>query len=200
MPVTASTITTALRENLRTTGGQRLYGVVDAAQCVDLAYEAKVLFGKEIRSLFLTEVQMPLWDVAPYLVPIDPHSDYLEHWARRWGSSAGILLVTAADENALLVHLRRIFVVEDEEGQEYFFRFYDPRVLRAFLPTCSEDQLEEFFGPIEQFIVEDDQEETLQRFRKEGVGLVKTPLSIEVGRSELVGPSPGDSKGHARRA
>lgn len=181
MPVTVSTIVTALRENLRTTAGQRLYGVVDAAQCVDLAYEAKVLFGKEIRSLFLTEVQTPLWDVAPYLVPIDPDSGYLENWARRWGSNAGILLVSAADEDALCAHLRSIFVVADEEGQEYFFRFYDPRVLRAFLPTCSEDQMDELFGSIETFVVECAEGDGMFRFRRVAEKFVGKRVSLRAG-------------------
>ncbi len=182
MPVTASTIVTALRENLRTTGGKRLYGVVDAAQCVDLAYEANILYGREIRNLFLPEVQKQLWDVAPYLVPIDPDSGYLSNWARRWGSNAGILLVSGDDENALCAHLRTIFVVEDEEGQEYFFRFYDPRVLRTFLPTCSPEQLEELFGPIEKFIVEDDQDEAMLQFR-----VTNAKLTVESVRTGLVG-------------
>ena len=133
----------------------RLYGVIDGARCIDLAYEAKLRFGKKIHSLFLPEVQTQLWDVAPYLVPIDPASEFVDSWAKRWGTAAGVLLTSTADEEALAAHLRKIFVVEDDEKQEYFFRFYDPRVLRTFLPTCSAEQLEEFFGLIEALLVED---------------------------------------------
>lgn len=167
MPPATSPVVAALRESLRATPDKHVYGVVDAASCVDLAYEAKILFGKEIRSLFLPEVQTQAWDVAPYLVPIDPASGYLDNWARRWGTNAGVLLITGADEQTLYNHLRKIFVVEDEEKQEYFFRFYDPRVLPAFLSTCSALQLEEFFGPIEEFGVEGIQGEALLRFRRE---------------------------------
>ena len=162
------TIVAALREALALVPGQRVFGVVDAAQCVDLAYEAKLQYGKEIRSLFLPEVQTKLWDVAPYLVPIDVDSGYLENWARRWGTNAGVLLVTAADEDALYEHLRKVFVVEDEEGQEYFFRYYDPRVLRTFLPTCSGGQLAEFFGSVDELIVEAGELDSSIRFRREG--------------------------------
>jgi hypothetical protein len=176
---TTSTVATALRECFRTTSGRCVYGVVDAARNVDLAYEAKLHFGKEIRSLFLPEVEKQLWDVAPYLVPIDPDSGYLKNWATCWGDSAGILLTTKADEATLYAHLRKIFVVEDEEKQEYFFRYYDPRVLRAFLPTCSPAQLEEFFSPIEEFTVEDDAGGTFVRFRREGGKLVVESANLE---------------------
>ena len=37
-----------------------------------------------------------------------------------------------------------------------YFRFYDPRVLRIFLPTCDAAQLKEFFGPVAHFICEDE--------------------------------------------
>jgi hypothetical protein len=177
---TQSAVATALRECFRAVSGIRVYGIVDAARSVDLAYEAKLHFGKEIRNLFLPEVEKQLWDVAPYLVPIDPASGYLDNWARRWGESAGILLTTKTDEATLYAHLRKMFVVEDEEKQEYFFRYYDPRVLRAFLPTCSATQLEEFFGPIAEFTVEDDAGETLVQFRRTG-----EKLSMERGRLEV---------------
>jgi hypothetical protein len=145
----------------------RLFGVIDGARCIDLAYEAKLRFGKEIRKLFLPEVQTQLWHVAPYLVPIDPASEYVDSWAKRWGTAAGVLLTSMGEEEALAAHLRKIFVVEDEEKQEYFFRFYDPRVLRTFLPTCSAEQLEEFFGPIANVILESDRGDVLIQSRGE---------------------------------
>lgn len=179
MPPSPLAIATALKQNLTTVGGNRLYGIVDAARCVDLAYEAKLLFGKEIRSLFLPEVQTPLWDVAPYLVPIDPDSGFLEHWARRWGTSVGILLVSAADEQTLFDHLRNVFVVEDEEGQEYFFRYYDPRVLRTFLPTCTASQLDELFGPIMEFAMESDLGRSLLLIHRAGVELSEERIRLD---------------------
>jgi hypothetical protein len=34
------------------------------------------------------------------------------------------------------------------------FRFYDPRVLSVFLPTCLPEQITEMFGPVTHFFVE----------------------------------------------
>jgi len=38
--------------------------------------------------------------------------------------------------------------------ESLFFRFYDPRVMRGYLPTCSPKQLAEFFGPVDFYIAE----------------------------------------------
>lgn len=35
------------------------------------------------------------------------------------------------------------------------FRFYDPRVLRLYLPTCTSTELEQVFGPVGTFFTED---------------------------------------------
>lgn len=34
------------------------------------------------------------------------------------------------------------------------FRYYDPRVLRVYLPTCRPDELRTVFGPIRSYLVE----------------------------------------------
>ena len=70
-------------------------------------------------------------------------------------------------------HLRKIFIVEDDEGQEYFFRYYDPRVLRTFLPTCSKCQLDEFFGPIEVAICESSDGRSILRSARQGLESVE---------------------------
>jgi hypothetical protein len=148
MTATVSPLAKALREQIELQPGERLYGIVDAAQDKELAFEARDRFKLPIRMLFQGEAAEYMGDVAPYLIPIDPGSEYLESWAERWDRNVGILLTSFADPLKLFRHLREIFVVKDEEGQEYFFRYYDPRVLRAFLPTCTPEQAREFFGPI----------------------------------------------------
>src|SRR6185312_16115942 len=113
--------------------GERLYAVLDAAQDKDLVAEAKRRFGAEVRTLFRGQAAEDLKEVAPYAFPVDPASDFLDLWAEKWGKNVGILLTSAADPARLHRHLRDIFRAKDEAGQEYYFRYYDPRVLRAFL-------------------------------------------------------------------
>jgi len=145
-----------LRRAIPLQPGERLFGIVDGAQDLELAYEAKCLYGQEITSLFAGDMAAAAADVAPYLVPIDPASGYLENWAQRWGKNAGILLTTTAELARLQAHLREIFVVQDEQGQQFFFRYYDPRVLRVYLPTCNADETSFVFGTVRRYFCEDE--------------------------------------------
>jgi hypothetical protein len=154
MLISATELADFLRAQIRLGPGESLYGIVDAARDLELAFEAKCLYEQEIRMLFEGEVASALADVAPYLMMIDPNGGYLRNWARHWGKCAGILFTTSADSHDLYAHLRHIFIVKDEQDQPYFFRFYDPRVLRIFLPTCTPQQLSEFFGPVRRWICE----------------------------------------------
>jgi hypothetical protein len=50
-------------------------------------------------------------------------------------------------------HLRRQLVVESEDGSSKLFRFFDPAILRTYLPTLSERESSRFFGPITSFYI-----------------------------------------------
>jgi hypothetical protein len=174
----ADQIAAALRAHIKLSSGERLYGVVDAAQDCALAFEAKNGYGKEIRSLFQGNAAPALAQVAPYLVPIDPDSGYLRNWAARFGKNAGVLLTTRATESELHGHLRDIFVVKDETGQEFFFRFYDPRVISTFLPTCTPLELTKFYGPVTTWCYEAVPQNAYLRFSLSGTNLAAVPISL----------------------
>jgi hypothetical protein len=44
--------------------------------------------------------------------------------------------------------------VRDPKGRTLVFRYYDPRVMRTFLPTCAPSQLEDLFAEIQSFVIE----------------------------------------------
>lgn len=136
-------------------GAGVLYAVVDGAQNLDLAFAAKRA-GYDPISLFVGERAAQLGQVAPYFFPVPRGAPYFEEWTAALGSHAGVLVDSPADPRVLFTHLRSVFVVQDETGQEYFFRYYDPRVLRKYLPTCTEAELVEFFGPARAWICEDE--------------------------------------------
>ncbi len=171
MTTTVSPLAEALRKQIDLQPGESLYGIVDAAQDKELAFEARDRFKLPIRMLFQGEAAQYMDDVAPYLVPIDPAGEYLECWAQRWGKNAGILLTTSAHPEVLFRHLREIFVVKDEGGQEYFFRYYDPRVLRAYLPTCTAEEADKFFGLVQAVFVESAGSDAIMKFSISNGGL-----------------------------
>jgi hypothetical protein len=172
LPYEPRALAETLRKAARLQPGERLFGVVDGAQDLELAYDAKCHYGQEIISLFVGQMAAGAADVAPYLVPIDPASDYLVAWARHWGKNAGILLTTAAEPDRLHAHLREIFVVQDEQDQQFFFRYYDPRVLHAYLPTCRREELRTFWGPIHSIIAEENNGNGLLCFSLGSTGLL----------------------------
>lgn len=97
-----------------------------------------------------------LAEVAPYLVRLPPGSELLgrlleEGWGRAWG----VFLTSLLPFRELRRHFRRFLLVEDEQGRSLYFRFYDPRVLRVFLETCTPQHRDELFGSaVSRFFVE----------------------------------------------
>jgi hypothetical protein len=97
-----------------------------------------------------------LGEVAPYLVRLAPGSRLLEKLVMEgWGAGFGVYLTWGGALKDLRRHLRRFLMVHDDEtNQKMYFRFYDPTVLRAFLPACSAQETAEIFGEIGGFLVE----------------------------------------------
>jgi hypothetical protein len=94
-----------------------------------------------------------LADVAPYIVAVTPAM--LEHVvAKAWGKSWGVLFTSSYPLVSIRRHLQRLLEAETEDGAHYMFRFYDPRVLRAIVPACTTEELEELLGPIDRFVIE----------------------------------------------
>jgi len=108
-------------------------------------------------SLYRGEIERDLDEVAPYLFMCKGDAGF-NGWLSTsgWGKSNGILLLSEEPLYELQKHFRRFLMVNDEAGRKLYFRFYDPRVLRVFLPTCTSQQLRELFGPVESFLIEDE--------------------------------------------
>ena len=117
------------------------------------------------RSLYEGSGGDALSEVAPYLVEFsDKRSRLLtslvtEGLMRRWG----IFVVSSRPFKDVRRHFRRFLMVREEEtGEQLYFRFYDPVVLGAFLPTCSPLQSREFFAEIGALLAESDRGELLR--------------------------------------
>jgi hypothetical protein len=93
---------------------------------------------------------------APYVVELNSDSAFLDFLVRRgWGESWGLYLISPLNLDPVRLHLRRFLKVKDEDGRSLVFRYYDPRVMRDFLPTCDGPQLEMLFDGVDRFLVED---------------------------------------------
>lgn len=132
------------------------YILLDAARMEGAIQEAREL-NPDNTCLYEGDSEKFLAAVAPWLFAFEPESDFARWLVRRSkGNNWGILFRSDVEPVRLYKHLRRFLIVQTEDGRELYFRYYDPRVLRVFLPTCDEPQLHEFFGPIAAFLAEDE--------------------------------------------
>lgn len=116
--------------------------------------------------LYHGELAPELELAAPYLVQLeydDRYTDRLIERAR--GNSWGVFLKSGASIGTLRRHLRRLLTVRGPKGDTLLFRYYDPRVLRVYLPTCRAEELQTVFGPIDCFWTEDEDPDMMLEFR-----------------------------------
>jgi hypothetical protein len=76
-------------------------------------------------------------------------------------------------------HFRSLLTVYDDSGRPLLFRYYDPRVLRLFLPTCNAEELKKMFGPVENYFVEDEDASKLLRFEVVSKSLRRKRLAVD---------------------
>jgi hypothetical protein len=105
--------------------------------------------------LYSGELPPDLAQTAPYLIKLQAESKFTgwllrEGWGRHWG----IFAVSPASIEQLRRHFREFLMVRDPAGKAVYFRYYDPRVLRVYLPSCNEQELETVFGPVLLYVAE----------------------------------------------
>jgi hypothetical protein len=154
----------------RTPGGRRqpnLYAILDAARDEQIYPGLRRLAAtEEILCLYQGQAAMELASVAPYLVCLGSSNrvfDWL--WEHGWGENWGVFHWSQVSPRTLREHFRRLTLIRTENGARLLFRFYDPRVLREFLPTCDREQLRDMFGPIHAFMAESDDGGSVVTFR-----------------------------------
>jgi hypothetical protein len=115
--------------------------------------------------LYSGDLAYELERAAPHLVQLEFEDKATRALIERaWGNSWGIFLKSGTRMERLRRHLRTFLMVRSWRGQRMLFRYYDPRVLRVYLPTCSSDELHTVFGPSEHFWTENDTHDSLLRF------------------------------------
>jgi hypothetical protein len=135
-------------------GAGSVWAVLDCAR-EPAVYGALIESRLEFRSLYSGAVPRDLEMNAPQLVELLPGHRLTERllgaaWGRAWG-----IFLRIDDAANLRHHLRKFLKVRDEQGRRLLFRYYDPRVLRTYLPTCTPEELAQVFGPIHSFVMED---------------------------------------------
>lgn len=107
--------------------------------------------------LFAGNMSPEVEAVSPFLVDLAGNQALSAAWQQEgWGRSWGLFLRSAADLETLRRHFRHFLLAQLPDGEKVMFRFYDPRVLRVFLPSCDAAELQQWFAHVEAFVVEDE--------------------------------------------
>ena len=131
----------------------------------------------DYRCLYAGPLARELELAAPQLVELPYGHRLFDRWlAEGWPLHWGVML-SVADPANLRHHLRKLLKVEGVTSRPVLFRYYDPRVLRAFLPQANAEQLREFFGPIGAWHAVDGEGAlvSFRRDRQKGLQMQRTP-------------------------
>jgi pSer/pThr/pTyr-binding forkhead associated (FHA) protein len=157
---------------------QSLYALLDAARDPRVL-ELLRASGEEYQSLY-EGFQGELLDAyAPHIVKLSPESVLISTLANEaWGKSWATFLACPQSLNDVRKHFRRFLLVRTTGGEELYFRFYDPRVLRVFLPTCTAEEVREVFGPVTCYLMEGETADVLIRFEIGKNGMAQEWLAV----------------------
>lgn len=132
-----------------------IYAVIDGAS-------TKGLLGAldsnqpEYSCLFSGKLNPELAETAPYLIRLDTQTALVDWLFDGWGKHYGIyaLVPDEMEFKAVRKHFRGFMVVKSPQNKPWHFRYYDPRILRDFLPTCDKPQQSQMFGSVKLYIAE----------------------------------------------
>jgi hypothetical protein len=160
-------------------GDTPIFAVLDGASAPGLV---KNLYEQEPEycCLYRGELEPDIASVAPYLVRLESSAEFTD-WILRdgWGAHWGVFIVSTANLRTLRNHFREFLNVELPDRRTVLFRYYDPRVLRNFLPACNAAELAAFFGPVQSFVAEGETAETGVRFTLAGKALKLEPFQLK---------------------
>ncbi len=143
----------------------RLFAVLDGIMVPDLPNR---LYNAEVQNycLLTGDLTPDLVYAAPYLVYLSQDSKFSD-WvlAEALGKHWGIFAQTPHSIIEMRRHFQGLMNCYDERGNPIKFRYYDPRVLRKFLPTCNGGELKTLFGKTEALFAESESGEGMVRYR-----------------------------------
>ncbi|MHC4742286.1 MAG: DUF4123 domain-containing protein [Planctomycetota bacterium] len=174
-------VTQSLMQHLYSQVGTNVYAVLDGASVPQLP---QMLWKREPEHvcLYRGELEPDIAAVAPYLVKLEHDHPFTkmvceQGWGKHWGIFA--IAPVEVELRDLRQHFRRFLMVYDPDGKLVYFRYYDPRVLRVYLPTCNAEEIRSVFGPISNYVFEDEDSSAMLRLSPDGekVRAEKIPLA-----------------------
>lgn len=172
-----------LRRRLWPKGARKdLWALLDCAR--DPKSHPSLVSSKQLYScLFAGKLPEVVEKVAPHLVQLQADEKFNDYLLDSWGNSLCVYVECGKSLPEVRLHLRHFLTVTNSSGGKMLFRFYDPRVLRAYLPTCLPDELKTIFGPIDAFFMESRDGSKMLEFRLEGEKLVQKEFDLKAAQA-----------------
>lgn len=132
----------------------RAYLLIDAACSPDIHVTLDA-FPEHARCLFDGEVGGDLAEVGPWLAELRPYGDLWDWFVDEcWGRNRGVIIHSRLEFHRLKAHLKKFLMVEREDGEKNFFKYYRPRHLNTFLPLFDLGQRQKFMRGIDAWFTE----------------------------------------------
>ena len=132
----------------------KTYAIVDAGK-FQWGFDEIKNCGMPFRCLFKGEAAKQLKDVAPYLIEINQESRFTQRLFKYdpeipdvmtsvhlWHKEPGIYIRSRSDFDTIWKHFRRFTRVQNDKGEWYYFRFWEPKVSLNTLQMLSGNQKE----------------------------------------------------------
>lgn len=149
-----------------TADGLQVHWLLDGARDPEISRLVR-FGGLDYTCLYSGNLHPRLQAAAPYLVHLAAGSPTTNRLlGQGWGKSWGIL--TLAPAHVTLVqqrlHFKKLLRVQTEDGRVLAFRFYDPRVLNVYMPTCTDAEVRTMLGPLSAIVAETGEGVDVRRF------------------------------------
>jgi hypothetical protein len=154
-----------------------VYAILDGASIPELLDKLYADPPPAFECLFPGDLEPDMAEVAPYVVLLERDSPFFKWVTSGWGKHWGVFLKTAAKMRPVRNHLQDL-VIAYSDGKPMRFRYYDPRVLRAYLPNCDAKELRRMFGPLQVFLMEDEDPAVAAQFTVENGALKKRNCAV----------------------
>ena len=159
----------------------KFYGVLDLARAPHLYEHVARLEPEAAECLFAGRLAPEVRRASPFLVELEPADPLSKLWrGQGWGGAWGILLSSRQGLPVVRRRLRHFTMAKLPDGSgPMLFRFWDPRVLRTYLPLAEHNALADWFKDIDLYILETEDGKGSIRYSFKNGNLVST-----------VGPAP----------
>lgn len=140
-----------------------LFAIIDTAQ--DSALYGKVKSSPGLKKCLYksnvhysgTHLSKELAAVAPYLISVDLNDPFfIELLLAGWGKNWCIFILSDVHFEIIAEHCSQNLQAQTPDGRILQFRYYDPRILRIYIPTCTDEESKLFFGPLKVFCCHDE--------------------------------------------